>query len=231
MAPQHRKGAYHRAVDPSRWRRTDPAPGRKDGDDVPQVAAMNAAGRLAWRQIGGKHPREEMIVVPILRRTGVGDPGEGAAARLVPIGRQNRLPNHEHLKAPRRNAAKIPFKCGGPPQTNRSGRRKQKDHPGGLRSTVDLRLKALQGNRRQRLQRRLARGNVPRSPLAPGQPGHNQGRDKNAGRFASPQLLLLSAGQPSGNNLRKQQQRHDHGGGNPENQSAEPSPAASAAPA
>jgi hypothetical protein len=106
------------------------------------------AGYLAQRS------RYFVLGVPELPHPRIGKPSQGVPARRAPIRRQNRLPHRENVYFPFRMLCQQFFGCGGPPQTEGSGRREHQNQP----RRVSIRIECCQeligvrgGKRGQRL--------------------------------------------------------------------------------
>jgi hypothetical protein len=124
---------HHRAVDESRWRAAELLAGRKQGDNVPQSAALPAARRLIGRHLGLRCARNQMFTVPELNCTRIVQSPQHARRRAAPIGRQDGFPDHKNVQVRRRRLSQKAGHCGGPPQTYRSRGREQEHHSRVLR--------------------------------------------------------------------------------------------------
>ena len=97
---------------------------------IPIESAAQAAGRLCLRRLGGAVIQllgDDMIRVPELSGSLVGDSGERAAAWRSEIRGQDRLPDDEDAEFCVCMAGKEFFGCGGPPQARCSSGREQED--------------------------------------------------------------------------------------------------------
>jgi hypothetical protein len=76
--------------------------------------------------------REQPVLVPILSGTPVGDPSKSHRGRSPPVSRQYGLPHDEYPDVLTRFLLQNLVYCGGPPQTIRSSRRKQRHNANGI---------------------------------------------------------------------------------------------------
>jgi hypothetical protein len=102
-----------------------------------------------------------VVFVPELLDPMIGESGKRASGGRSPISWQNRLPDREHPNLRFRMLFEQSLDCGGPPQTHRSGRRKQKDDAQAVSRLVEFLFERVQRSTGQIAQRRLSwRGGV-----------------------------------------------------------------------
>jgi hypothetical protein len=79
-----------------------------------------------------------MLLVPELGDTAVREAAKRGRGWRAPVSRQDRFPHGEHSDFGVRVPIKHLLDCGGPPQTDRSSWRQQKDDPDLIRSAVEV---------------------------------------------------------------------------------------------
>ena len=102
-------------------------------DLIPLYPPLRAAFRLRMArirlQLPPELPREEVVLIPILRHPRVGQPRQHRSPRTRIVRRQDRLPNRKHTNVRVGILPQHIFDCGRPPQARQSRRRKQYDNP------------------------------------------------------------------------------------------------------
>ena len=132
----------HRAIEDGRswYTVVPPCTLRVDSDEIPQIACAHTAFvfRL-WRpSVRGHLFCEEVTWIPVLLHAGIGGTTKREGRRRAKVGRQNRLPHHEHARGGSWVRRQDRLNCGGPPQTLRSSRREEHDHTAASRCAVEL---------------------------------------------------------------------------------------------
>ena len=79
-----------------------------------------------------------MILIPELTDSAVRETAKCKGGWCAPVGNQDRLPYREHLNPGVRVLVEQALNCGGPPQTNGSTRRQQKDDAHEIGGTVKV---------------------------------------------------------------------------------------------
>jgi len=101
-----------------------------------------------------------MVLIPELPDPVIGKAAQHTGRRRDPIGRQNWFPNREYPDFRLRMLFQQFLDCGGPPQTDRSSRRKQKYYTNTVRGLVEVSLQRVEHVVRQFSQGRLTCGHL-----------------------------------------------------------------------
>jgi hypothetical protein len=127
-----RDDRHDRAVeDPGARQTIGPILSRVEGRKIPERAPVAATFGLPLGGIGlpPKLVRNPMVVVPEVAHARVFEPPKNDRAGLRHVGEKDRFPDSHHPDVCPGMALQDFIHCGGPPQTRRSRRGKEKDEP------------------------------------------------------------------------------------------------------
>jgi hypothetical protein len=186
---------------------------RVHGGEVPQHAGLDTAvlRRLRRPCIGRELFRNQVIRIPILLRPPVLDAIQCECRGRRPIGRQNRLPDHEDARRCVRMRAQDRFNCGRPPQARRSRGGKQNDDADAVSCAIEVCAERLDRPdvevRKRRLPRRCVVG--PEGTIPKRRQHDGDKRDPNPFSSVHDHSLWKPIGEQACEDLREQHDEHD----------------------